>query len=91
MTVVRLGAWCDFKTEDEYRHQLAAQGLSADDVDQAVEIFKRGASFDVKEFAVLADGRRLTLHSERGFSTALHTAGGGPAPDPLALPHPGHP
>jgi hypothetical protein len=25
------------------------------------------ASFDVQEFAVLADGRRLTLHSERGF------------------------
>jgi hypothetical protein len=28
-----------------------------------------GVSFDVSEFAVLADGRRLTLHSERGWTT----------------------
>lgn len=82
MTVVRLGAWCDFKTEDEYRHQLAGQGVSAEEVEQAVEQFKLGASFDVQEFAVLADGRRLTLHSERGFSTITHAAGGGSAPNP---------
>jgi hypothetical protein len=28
-----------------------------------------GASFDVSEFAVLDDGRRLTLHSERGWTS----------------------
>ena len=28
-----------------------------------------GASFKVAEFAVLDDGRRITLHAERGFTT----------------------
>jgi hypothetical protein len=27
-----------------------------------------GVSFDVSEFAVLADGRRVTLHAERGWT-----------------------
>ncbi len=49
MTVVRLGAWCDY---------------SAESADQD----GRSAAFDVHEFAVLADGRRMTLHTERGFS-----------------------
>lgn len=73
MTVVRLGAWCDLKTEDEYRHELAALRMAADEIVQALEHFKRGASFEVQEFAVLADGRRLTLHSERGFHIAANT------------------
>jgi hypothetical protein len=30
--------------------------------------------FDVHEFAVLDDGRRLTLHQERGFSTSATPA-----------------
>ncbi len=34
-----------------------------------------GASFRVSEFAVLADGRRLTLHNERGFTSWLRTSG----------------
>lgn len=110
MTVVRLGAWCDFVTEQEYRVRLAA--LSApptapsaavtsaaspavwaplpQDVEQAVEEFKRGACFDVQEFAVLADGRRLTLHCERGFSTVRHTTGSSAPVDPwshLTLEH----
>lgn len=72
MTVVGLGAWCDLKTEGEYRHELAAMGLPADEVQKAVEEFRRGAAFDIHEFAVLADGRRLTLHTERGFSTSVH-------------------
>lgn len=37
------------------------------------------ASFDVSEFAVLSDGRRVTLHRERGFSLSL-----GPPIDPWA-------
>lgn len=35
-----------------------------------------GISFRVEEFAVLADGRRIRLHADRGFSTWLHAAGG---------------
>ncbi len=31
---------------------------------------QRGMAIDVHEFAVLDDGRRLTLHQERGFSTS---------------------
>jgi hypothetical protein len=31
---------------------------------------QRGMDIDVHEFAVLEDGRRLTLHQERGFSTS---------------------
>jgi len=73
MTVVRLGAWCDLKTEDEYRRDLVALRMPADEVDEALEHFKHGASFDVQEFAVLADGRRLTLHAERGFNVSANT------------------
>ena len=31
-----------------------------------------GVSFDVSEFAVLDDGRRITLHAERGWTTWAH-------------------
>jgi hypothetical protein len=31
---------------------------------------QRGMHINVREFAVLADGRRLVLHEERGFSTS---------------------
>src|SRR6266568_6723407 len=31
---------------------------------------QRGMDIDVHEFAVLDDGRRLTLHQDRGFSTS---------------------
>jgi hypothetical protein len=69
--VIRLGAWCDFVGED----------LSDDDVggvaDQADHL-----SFRVAEFAVLADGRRVTLHDDRGFDSLVHEPGprmpGGP-------------
>ncbi len=43
---------------------------STEEVENLVEDFKRGLSFDVHEFADLADGRRLTLHEERGFGTS---------------------
>ena len=39
-------------------------------VEDLVEDFKQGISFDVHEFADLDDGRRLTLHEERGFTTS---------------------
>lgn len=77
--VLRLGAWCDFVTEHEYRRRLVREGWPADEVEDLVEEFKQGVSFVVHEFADLADGRRLTLHEERGFSGwTLGTRG--PAP-----------
>ncbi len=43
MTVVRLGAWCDFVTEDEYRQRLVRDGWPGDEVENLVEDFKRGS------------------------------------------------
>jgi hypothetical protein len=40
---------------------------------------ERGVSFVVHEFAELTDGRRLTLHTDRGF-TGVTMASSGPAP-----------
>jgi hypothetical protein len=79
MTVVGLGAWCDFVTEDEYRQRLVRDGWPAAEVENLIEDSKQGVSFDVHEFAELADGRRLTLHEERGFTCSLATSRG-PAP-----------
>jgi hypothetical protein len=70
VTVVRLGAWCDFVTEDEYRQRLVRDGWPADEIEHLVEESNLGISFDVHEFAELTDGRRLTLHAERGFTTS---------------------
>jgi hypothetical protein len=65
-----LGAWCDFVTEDGYRHRLVRDGWPAEEIENLVEEFNLGVSFDVHEFAELTDGRRLTLHEERGFTTS---------------------
>jgi hypothetical protein len=35
--VVGLGAWCDFVTEDEYRHQLEEQASLPDEVDEEAD------------------------------------------------------
>jgi hypothetical protein len=70
VSVTGLGAWCDFVTEDEYRRRLVRDGWPAEEIENLVDDFKRGVSFDVHEFADLADGRRLTLHEERGFTTS---------------------
>lgn len=90
VTVVRLGAWCDFVNENEYRQRLVRHGeaqeepLASGDVpapselpswpgdalESLVEDFKRGTSFVVHEFADLTDGRRITLHEDRGFTTS---------------------
>jgi hypothetical protein len=79
VTVVGLGAWCDFVTEDGYRQRLVRDGWPTDEVETLIEDFKRGVSFVVHEFAELADGRRLTLQEERGF-TGVTMASRGPAP-----------
>jgi len=64
---------------------------STEEVEELVEDFKQGLSFVVHEFAELADGRRLTLHEERGFNIST-MASSGPAPsDQVALPYVGGP
>jgi hypothetical protein len=70
VSVTGLGAWCDFVTEDEYRQRLVRDGWPAEEIEHLVEEFNLGVSFDVHEFAELTDGRRLTLHEERGFTTS---------------------
>ena len=80
MTIVGLGAWCDFVTEDEYRQRLVSEGWAVEAVEDLVEEFKQGVSFVVHEFAVLADGRRLTLHEQRGFS-GITTSSSGSRPN----------
>ena len=70
MSVTGLGAWCDVVTEDEYRQRLVRDGWPAEEIEHLVEEFNLGVSFDVHEFAELTDGRRLTLHEERGFTTS---------------------
>jgi hypothetical protein len=81
VTVVGLGAWCDFVTEDEYRQRLVRDGWPADEIERLVEDSKPGVSFDVHEFAELADGRRLTLHQERGFGGVTLASQGPPPSD----------
>jgi hypothetical protein len=79
VSVTGLGAWCDFVTEDEYRQRLVRDGWPAGEIEHLVEEFNLGVSFVVHEFAELTDGRRLTLHEERGFTGVTMTIEG-PAP-----------
>lgn len=68
MEVLQLGAWCDLQTEAEHREELIAMGFPDKEVREATERLRRHASIRISEFAVLADGRRVTLHNERGYS-----------------------
>jgi len=54
------------------------------DLDADARTSPGDASFVVHEFAVLADGRRLTLHTERGFTTGVRTVGRAEPVDPWA-------
>ena len=74
-----MGARCDLVTLDEYRAHLAGIRLDRASHDEAIEHFREAASFRVSEFAELSDGRRLTLHDERGFSS--RSSSGGPWAD----------
>jgi hypothetical protein len=74
MTVIGLGAWCDYVTEDEYRTKLGRSTLRPEHAAEELEHFRDSVSFKVSEFADLADGRRVWLHrEERGFRTAART------------------
>lgn len=71
-SVVRLGAWCDYVTEDELRQRSGSDGGPS----------PGGKSFDVSEFAVLSDGRRVTLHQERGWTSWIRQTGSPDLLDP---------
>lgn len=64
---------------------------STEEVEELVEDFKHGLSFVVHEFAELADGRRLTLHEERGFNISTMASKRTRAERPVALPDVGSP
>ena len=85
MEVIRLGAFADYETEDEYREQLRTSSLSAAQIADELKIFRRQFAIRIEEFAILADGRRLVF-DERGFSGGRWGDGGAPDPvDPWAL------
>jgi hypothetical protein len=44
--------------------------INQEAIDEALEHFRRQLSFRVREFADLSDGRRVTLHDGRGYSTS---------------------
>lgn len=52
--------------------------LTADQIEEAIENFKRGLNFRVEEFATLSDGHRLLLANDRGWGG---TMSGGRVPD----------
>ena len=79
MEVVRLGAFADYMTEDEYREDLRRSQLSAAQIADALRAFRRQLEIRIEEFAILADGRRLVF-DEQGFSWGTFTLG---APDPV--------
>ncbi|GAA2025990.1 hypothetical protein WDZ16_01345 [Pseudokineococcus marinus] len=59
--VVRLGAWCDV---DDFTWRKRTEGRLIATMD-----------FDVHEYAVLDDDRRLTLRTDRGWGRALSVLG----------------
>ena len=60
--------------------QPIARPFRSIEIENLVEDSKQGVSFDVHEFAELADGRRLTLHEERGFTSPASSSTGRPQP-----------
>ena len=79
MEVVRLGAFADYETEDEYGQQLRDSPLSAAQIADALSSFRSQFSVAIEEFAILADGRRLVF-DRQGFSGRAFGFGGEPDP-----------
>jgi hypothetical protein len=73
--VVRLGAFADYETEDEYREHLRDSPLSTAEIAEALASFRRQFSIGIEEFAILADGRRLVF-DRQGFSWRVFGFGG---------------
>ena len=71
-SVERLGAWCDYVTEAEMLERSGPDGMPS----------PGGKSFTVAEFVVLSDGRRVTLHQERGWSAWTRQTGSPDLLDP---------
>jgi hypothetical protein len=80
MEVVRLGAFADYETENEYRARLRDSQLSPEQIEDALKSFRRQFSVRIEEFAIVAGGRRLVF-DERGFSGRMSALGD--APDPV--------
>jgi hypothetical protein len=52
-------------------HDVVVLGAWCDFVPERQALASRGSvSIDVREFAVLGDGRRITLHTDRGFAVS---------------------
>jgi hypothetical protein len=64
---------CDLLTEEQLIAELvdAPRGV----VNDALTHLREGTSFNVSEWIELADGRRITLHNERGFSGQVFSYG----------------
>lgn len=54
--------------------------ITADQIESAVENFRRGVNFRVEEFVTLSDGRRLLLSNDRGWGGSMS---GGRGPDDM--------
>ena len=57
-------------SEGDSEPQLGWAAINEQAIEDAIEHFGRKLSFRVQEFAELSDGRRITLHDERGYSTS---------------------
>jgi hypothetical protein len=79
MHLVRLGAFADYVTEEQYREELRRTQLSAGQIADALGAFRHQVEIRIEEFAILADGRRLVF-DEQGFSGRTFALG---APDPV--------
>jgi hypothetical protein len=73
MDVLRLGAYADYVTEDEYRAELVDSPLSPQDVEEALDSFRRSVDISVQQFVVLVDGRRVVSTLEELTSDVLTT------------------
>lgn len=77
MGVARLGAFADYHAEPELRAKLEGWGFTAEDIEEELDNDRRRASVEIEEFAILADGRRIVIDDQRGYS-AFPAGGGDP-------------
>jgi hypothetical protein len=74
-SVVGLGALADFVTVEEHAKDLRSYAVfSESQIAEQLESFRREVHFQVEEFAILADGRRLVIDEGRGFGATLSSS-----------------
>jgi len=71
MTIVRLGIFVDYISQDDYWQHLARSALPPKDVTEALDESRNTVSFRIDEFAVLGDGREISLRADRGFTLSV--------------------